>query len=896
MAAKPHPLKVARELRGWSQARVAEAVGTNVRTVIRWEQGQTLPYPYYRERLCALFGKNARELGLLEGAEEYADAADYEQISNHQAVPQSSPMPDQFWRVPSPLLPLIGRTQEMQEIQDLIASVRLLTLVGAGGIGKTRLSIQLAHALRPHFPDGICFVSLTVTRDPEQVMSLIARALELQGDSGSPYEWVQEFLGEKAWLLVLDNFEQVIPAAPELERLLANCRRVRILVTSRAILHLPSEYQYRLLPLAVPNLKRRLDMATVAHSPAVQLFLQRARTFLPAFHVTQSNAATLANICERLDGLPLAIELAAARIRLLPPHDLLPRLTRSLHVLTSGLPALPERQQTLRNTLQWSYDLLDAETQRFFRHLSLFVGGFTVDAAEALFAGVMGENHSRLSSALDGLDALIDHSLLQPAIPTDEGEESRLQMLETIREFGMELLLESGDMERAQAAHATYYLQLAEKAAAEMSGPHQGTWLDRLDQEHGNLQTAMEWMLAPADQKAAEEHADGKPALALRLGNTLCRFWIVRGYQSEGWRFIEQALQANEMRNTEATPSLAQAYLVAASLSARLGNLEHAALRAEQGVTCTGTLQNHSQMAEALRMAGWIAHQRGQDAYALDCYERSLALTKAQDDQKGIAATLHHMAYLLQTRGDYQKAHALLEEEITWQRAVHNTMGIFGALYQLAWGLFRAEEYPPLDRIHALVQEGLTLAQEARDRRGVAGMQGLLGWVVSAEGNLDEARALVEECLRFYRDGDRDFYGQYLGTLGEILTAQGEYGAAQSAFEECMEIGKLLGTKSEVIADALEGMASLAPMLGHHLWAVRLWAKAEQRREEIGVPLMARLRPARERSLDQLRSFLGEMVYTDLWKEGRALSLDDVWSARHMPPLRQQGGGGVPTD
>lgn len=897
---KPHPLKIERELRGWSQARVAEAVGTNARTVIRWEQRQTCPYPYYRERLCALFGKNARELGLLEDAEEAADSFIREKTESLQsavpilALPQPSPVhpvaPEQFWKVPPTPLPLLGRTREIEEIRDLLTSVRLLTLVGAAGVGKTRLSIQLAHEVRHLFPDGVCFVSLTAASAPEQVMPLIARDLELQGGSKPPYERVRELLREKEWLLVLDNFEQVVQAAPELERLLTNCPGVKVLVTSRTVLRLPTEYQYRLFPLPVPDLQQHSDSVTVAQSPAVQLFLLRARTLQPTFQVTESNAAAVAKICVRLDGLPLAIELAAARVNLFPPCALLPRLSRSLHVLTKGLSAQPERQQTLRNTLGWSYSLLDAGTQRWFRLLSLFVGGFTVEAAEALFATVIGAEKCGLSSALDGLDALIDHSLLQPAIATNDGGESRLQMLEVIREFGKELLLESDERTVAHEAHACYYLKLAEEAAQDLEGPQQGRWLERLDREYGNLEAAMEWMLAPENLVSAQEQVASKQAMALRLVNALRRFWERRGYLSEGLRWIEQVFQVSVEGEAKATLPLARAYLFTASLCTRLGYLERAEMLVEQGITCASVLKDKACLAEALRVAGWVAHQSGQGERAFDSYERSLALLKELDDRKGITATMLNMAYFLQTRGDFKQAGPLFEEVLDRQRALHNPMGIYSAIYQLAQVLFCAEEHPPLQRIHTLLQEGLALAQEAGDWHLGAGLKGLLGWVLFSEGNLSEARGLVEECLRFFRREDQEVYGQYLAILGEILMAQGEEAVAQSLFEESMAVGKKLGEKTEIAAVALEGMANLAQGQGHHGWAVRLWAKAGWWREEINVLLMPRARPARERSLDQLRTLLGRQTFTDLWEEGRKLSLDEVWFARQRPVPHQLGG------
>ncbi|MGH2495124.1 MAG: ATP-binding protein [Ktedonobacteraceae bacterium] len=898
---KPHPLKVERELRGWSQARVAEAVGTNVRTVIRWEQGQTIPYPYYRERLCALYGKNARELGLLADTEEAA--SELEQRQNEQPAlltatepthsdPIRSPS-EPLWKVPPVLMPLVGRAREIDEIKALLttAEVRLVTLLGAGGIGKTRLSVQLAHEMWPLFAGGICFVALTAVNDPAQVVPTIARELNLQDESVSPFERAQRFLGDKQALLVLDNFEQVAQAAPELEQLLAACPRVKMLVTSRVVLHIASEYQYRVSSLSVPGLKHLPDSAGIAQYAAIELFVQRARTIIPTFQVNDANAVALAKICARLDGIPLAIELAAARIKLLPPEALLPRLSNSLQVLTRGVSTLPERQQTLRNTIRWSYDLLNAGEQRLFRLLSIFTGGLSLETAEFFFTLVADGEENSLTSSLDSLDSLIDKSLLQPAVASDAWGEPRLEMLETIQEYGRERLLEHGEMEFARMAHAECYLHFAEKAAQELQGLQQTMRLVRLDREYSNIHAAMEWMLG--DEITPSPHSSqqlpARKEMALRLVNALMWFWLSRGYLNEGWRFAEQALARYQEK--AATPILARAYVLASQMIMRLGNLDRAEVLLEQGIAGYRELRDESNLAEALRASGWIAHQKNQSARAYDLYEQSLALFKQHDNRQGIANTLLNMAYITQTQGNYEQARILLEEVVARQRTLSNKWGILNALYQLAQVLFGAEEHPPFDRIHALLNEGLALAEELGDTRGAASMKGLAGWVTFSQGNLPEGRHLVEDCLRFYKEGgDRQITGQYLVTLGEIVMAQGDEDAARSLFEESMAIGKEMGEKNETVAAALEGMAGLAAAQENHAWAVQLWAVAERWREEIQTPIMPGQRIIHERAMEQLRVLLGAETFTTLWEKGSTLSPDEVWSERYqlLPYLQNQ--------
>ena len=342
--------------------------------------------------------------------------------------------PRPLWNIPTTFAPLVGREQDVANICALLAqpAVRLVTLLGAGGIGKTRLSIEIANELRGAFTDGVCFVSLAAIRDAELLFPAIAQELALQ-DADRPWkEQMWEFLREKRLLLILDNFEQLIPAASLLEDVLAACPEVRIIVTSREVLHRAAEHQYWVAPLAVPDIRQLPNSEEIARYAAVELFAQRARALQPTFQVTPGNAAIIAEICARLDGIPLAIELAAARIKLLPPQTLLPRLTRSLQVLTKGLPTQPTRQQTLRSAIQWSYDLLNTQEQRIFRFCSMFNGGFTLPAIEEL-AGYLDETGGELAEmTLDGVDSLIDKSLLQAARQESDDEEGRLYMLSLI--------------------------------------------------------------------------------------------------------------------------------------------------------------------------------------------------------------------------------------------------------------------------------------------------------------------------------------------------------------------------------------------------------------------------------------------------------------------------------
>jgi predicted ATPase/transcriptional regulator with XRE-family HTH domain len=598
--------------------------------------------------------------------------------------------------LPLPATPLLGRGQEVAQVCALLQQtmVRLLTLTGAPGIGKTRLGLQVAADLQTAFADGMAFVPLAPISDPALVLITIAQTLGVQERAGQAVlDSLKSFLSQKRLLLLLDNFEQLIVAAPLVGELLAAAPRLKVLVTSRRPLHLSGEQEFAVAPLALPprskNAQASTCAATLTQYAAVQLFIARAQAVKADFGVTDATAVAIAEICHRLDGLPLAIELAAARIKLFPPQALMTRLKRRLQLLTAGAQDLPARQQTLRATIDWSYQLLGAGEQTLLARLGVFVGGCTLQAAETICTAL----DDPPPDVLDRLAALVDQSLVRQAEGLDG--EPRFTLLETIREYALERLEASGETEALQRRHADYYLALAEQAEPAMLGAEQGVWMEWLAAEHDNLRAGLRWAL---DRNQAQTSG--------RLAGALSRFWYTHGHISEGRSWLEAVLS----QDGALPPELRVKVLTEAGrLAGTQGDYRRGFALLEESLALGRANGDRAGIALALHVMGRAAFNQGDYVRAQPLLEESLALLRELGDMPRIAACLAGLGSVALSQNDHPRAKALSEEGLVLSRAVAAHVSEVLCLINL--GGVALEQGDPA-RAHSYLAAGLELGQE----------------------------------------------------------------------------------------------------------------------------------------------------------------------------------------
>jgi len=665
--------------------------------------------------------------------------------------------------IPVQLTPLLGRQGETQQARELLLrdDVRLLTLTGPGGTGKTRLALQTAAELSAAFEDGVYFVALAAVREPEILPSVIGQTLGVRESADQPaLETLRGHLRHRRMLLVLDNFEQLTAAAPVVSDLLTTCPGVKALVTSRGSLHLNGEHELAVSPLAVPDLERLPPLEILTQYAAVELFIERATAVRPGFAVTTENAPAVAEICFRLDGLPLAIELAAARIRLLPPQAILSRLESRLRLLTGGAQDLPARHQTLRGAIDWSHELLDEREKTLFRRLAVFVDPFTLEAAEQVCAGEVGLE----LDVLDGVASLVDKSLVRQE--ENLRGEARCTMLQTIREYALDLLVGAGEAEGLRRRHAGWCLALAEAAEPELDGPHE-EWPDRLQAHLDDLREALTFTLEAGDEPG------------LRLAAAMWQFWERRGYLREGRGWMERALA----QSSGGAPLLrARVLLGAATLALLLGDFGLAKGRLEESLKLFRSQGDAAGVARVLEGLGRVTVNQGDCAAGSALYQESLAAWRALGDRRGIARALTWLGSVAWNANDLPRARAWFEESGALRAACGDIRGVARTHCEMGLVLSTDDDYGGA-RSH--FEEGLRLSREAKDDAGTARALWGLGKLAIAVGDYGGAEtALAEGLLAARRCGDQT-EGTWCATyLAQAAAARGEYPLAYARLDE----------------------------------------------------------------------------------------------------------------
>ena len=622
--------------------------------------------------------------------------------------------------IPAQLTTFVGRTEELGEVERLLEANRLVTLTGPGGSGKTRLALEVASRTLSRYKDGAFFVDLSAVTDPALVASSLATELGVQEVAGRPIlDVVRDHLRDRELLLVADNLEQILEAAPVLEDLLTAASRLRILATSREVLSIRGEQEYAVPPLLPPDLERLPDLSALRRLDAVRLFTERAAAVSPAFRLTEANAPAVAEITARLDGLPLAIELAAARTKVLSPEQMLPRLDRRLAVLTAGPRTLPERQRTLRGTIAWSHDLLEGPERSLFARLAVFAGGWTLDAAEAV-----ADPEGLGVDTLDGMASLVDRSLVRR---TDPNGEPRFGMLETIREFAEEQLEAGGDASDVRRRHAEHFLGLAVAAEPHLTGEDQGEWLDRCEIEHANIRAALRWALDEGEADRAQEAA-----------GALWRFWQQRGHLDEGRRWFDEVLAMPSGR----APSAARAKALTGAGGIAWWQMDRGTSRVcyEEALAIERRLEDPGRIAEALYNHGFVvAAREGVEAAAL-IFDEALELFRRADDRAGVAKTLTMLVIRDAEVGNWEAVIRAIEEASGIMRELGDRYQLANALVWLAVAYGRSSR-PGDGRDAAL--ESLDLFREAENPTGIALALQCLSFLALWEDHHEDALRLL---------------------------------------------------------------------------------------------------------------------------------------------------------
>lgn len=754
--------------------------------------------------------------------------------------------------LPVQLTSFIGREEEIKEVKELLDNTRLLTLTGPGGAGKTRLSLQIGADVIDDYAHGVWFVELAPIFDPVLLTQEILKELGIKEEPKSTLEeTLIGYLKDKEILIILDNCEHLIESCAMLaENLLKVCSKLKLMATSREALKCEGEQTHIIFSLKTPNPDESISIEQLIQYESVRLFIERALKVNQEFRVNNENAAALAGICSHLDGIPLAIELAAARIKVLTAEKIYERLNNRFSLLTGGKRTALPRQQTLKALIDWSYDLLSKKEKILWSRLSVFNDGWTLESAEEICS----DDKMNEDEIFDLLAMLVEKSII-----IFDSEKERYKILESIRVYGAEKLKSANETNKVLSKHLHYFMQLAESTEPMLSGKEAPFWLAKLETEHGNLQSAIDSSLMKVDKEKG-----------MRLASALGRFWGIRGYYTTGRRLLQRILAHNQ---SVCKIARAKSLNWAGVLALYQGDYEHAEKFHEKSLTIYQDLEDKIGIASSLNSLGNVAWHHGDFENAWKFYEESLALSREMEDKHGIAISLNNLGICANNRGNYGQARKFYEESLILRRELGDSHDIAYSLNNLGFVAYNQGENEQAQKFY---HESLKLNREIEDKYGIALSLNYLGLLAYNQKDLEQARKFYEECLALRQEiGDKYGIALTLNFLGNVSANQGDCHQARKFYEESLALGQELRDKIGIV-DNILGLAAISSFADHPCRLVLLMGTIQSVLQSTKTVLDRDDLIRFEETVTKLREILSEEEYSKYWEEGKKITLEQA--------------------